>query len=194
MKEKKVKMKFTDFECNLLINGINEWRNMLLAVDYPTEDVDELLLKIIKKRRASEMEKIMIDERTGWEYELIGEQYYPTGRVMRNGVLTPSEPPEDNGPGEEKPIGIWGQRHLRYIRQYKKSLYFDLFVSGKLNAYLAEINAQAEESFSRLVKEMAAQEGVNEKLKAEDQMAWVQRMNNVWERATEIVNRDLIYT
>ena len=139
------------------------------------------------------MEKTIFDERTGWEYELIGEQYYPTGRVMRDGALTPSEPPEDNGPGEEKPIGVWGQRHLRYIRQYKQSLYFDLFVSGKLNAYLADIDAQAEDSFSRLVKEMAAQEGVTEKLKADDQMTWVQRMNNVRERATEIVNRDVIY-
>ena len=140
------------------------------------------------------MKKTIIDQRTGWEYELIGEQYYPTGRVMRNGVLTPSELPEDNGPGEEKPIGVWGQRHLRYIRQYKKSLYLDLFMSGTLNAYLADINAQAEDSFSRLVKETAAQEGVTEKLKAENQMAWVQRMNNIRGRATEIVNRELIFT
>ena len=140
------------------------------------------------------MEKYIIDERTGWEYELKCEQYYPTGRVMRNGVMTPSELPEDYKPEEEKPIGVWSQRHLRYIRQYKKSLYFDLFVSGKLHAYLADINAQAEDSFSRLVKEMAAQEGVNEKLKAENQMAWVQRMNNIRERATEIMNRELIFT
>ena len=97
------------------------------------------------------MEKTIIDERTGWEYELKGDYYYPTGRVIRNGALTPSELPEDNGPEEEKPIGVWGQRHQRYIQQYKKSLYFDLFVSGKLNAYLADINAQAEDSFSRLV-------------------------------------------
>ena len=120
------------------------------------------------------MEKTIIDKRTGWEYELIGEQYYPTGRIMRNGVMTPSEPPEDNEPEEEKPIGVWGQRHLRYIRQYKKSLYLDLFMSGTLNAYLADINAQAEDSFSRLVKETAAQEGVTEKLKAENQMAWTE--------------------
>ena len=140
------------------------------------------------------MEKSIIDERTGWEYELIGEQYYPTGRVMRNGTLTPNELPEGNGPGEEKPIGVWGRRHLRYIRQFKKSLYLDLFTSGKLNAYLDDIDAHAEDSFSRLVKEMAAQEGVTEKLKAENQMAWVQRMNNIRERATEIVNRELIFT
>ena len=140
------------------------------------------------------MEKYIIDERTGWEYELKCEQYYPTGRVMRNGVMTPSELPEDNGPGEEKPIGVWGRRHLRYIRQFKKSLYLDLFTSGKLNAYLDDFDAHAEDSFSRLVKEMAAQEGVTEKLKAENQMAWVQRMNNIRERATEIVNRELIFT
>ena len=140
------------------------------------------------------MEKYIIDEHTGWEYELIGEQYDPTGRVMRNGVLTPSKLPEDNGPEEAKPVGVWGQRHLRYIRQYKKTLYFDLFVSGKLNAYLADVNAQAEDLFLRAVKEMAAQEEVTEKLKAEDQMSWVQRMNNIRERATEIVNHKLIFT
>ena len=140
------------------------------------------------------MEKYIIDERTCWEYELKCEQYYPTGRVMRNGVMTPSELPEDNGPGEEKPIGVWGRRHLRYIRQFKKSLYLDLFTSGKLNAYLDDIDAHAEDSFSRLVKEMAAQEGVTEKLKAENQMAWVQRMNNIRSRAEEAVLRELVYS
>ena len=140
------------------------------------------------------MEKTIIEERTGWEYELIGEQYYPTGRVMRNGALTPNKLPEDNGPGEEKPIGVWGQRHLRYIRQYKKSLYLDLFVSGKLNAYLADVDAQAEDLFHRTVKEMAAREGVTEKLKTEDQMNWVGRMYNIRERATEIVNREIIFS
>ena len=140
------------------------------------------------------MEKMSIDERTGWEYELQGDYYYPTGRVQRNGVMTPSELPDDNEPGQEKPIGVWGQRHLRYIRQYKKTLYFDLFVSGKLNAYLADVNAQAEDLFLQTVKEIALQEGVTEKLKAENQMAWVQRMNNIRERATEIVNLGLIFT
>ena len=138
------------------------------------------------------MEKTIIDERTDLEYELKGDYYYPTGRVQRGGMLTPSEQPEKNKPREEKPIGIWGQRHLRYIRQYKKSLYFDLFVSGKLNTYLADVNVQAEDLFLRAVKEMAAQEEVTEKLKAEDQMTWVQRMNNIRERATEIVNHELI--
>ena len=140
------------------------------------------------------MEKIIINEHTGWEYELQGDYYYPTGRVMRNSALTPAEMPEDNAPEEEKSIGSWGQRHLRYIRQYKKSLYFDLFVSEKLNAYIADVNTQAEDLFLRTVKEMAMQEGMTEKLKTENQMVWVQRMNNVRERATEIVNRALIFT
>ena len=140
------------------------------------------------------MEKYIIDERNGWEYELKGEQYYPTGRVQKNGVMTPSEIPEDDNPEEEMKIGIWGQRHLRYICEHKKNFYRELFLFGKVNHYLAEIDRQAEDMFLRLVKELAKQEGVTEKLKAEDQMAWVQRINNIRERATEIVNNDLIYT
>lgn len=141
------------------------------------------------------MEKTIIDERSGWEYELKGEQYYPTGRVVKNGVMTPAEMPEDNAPEEgSRFLEIWAQRHLNYIRRHKKSLYLDLYVSGRLNTYLAEINAQAEDIFLQTVKEMAAQEGVTERLKAEDQMLWVQRMNNIRERATEIVNRELIFT
>ncbi|MBR5410511.1 MAG: TnpV protein [Clostridia bacterium] len=140
------------------------------------------------------MEKTIIDERTGWEYEWKGEQYYPTGRVVKNGVMTPAEIPEDNAPEEESRIlGIWAQRHLNYIRRNKKSLYLDLYMSGRLNAYLAEINAQAEDLFIRTVKEMAALEGVTEKLKAEDQMEWVGRMNNIRNRAEEIVSRELIF-
>lgn len=139
------------------------------------------------------MEKTIVDERTGWEYELIGEQYYPTGRVQKNGVMTPSNPPDDHGPGEEKPIGVWGHRHLNHIRQHNKPLYSELCMSGKLSVYLADVNAQAEESFSRLVKEMSTQEGVTEELKSQDQMAWVQQKNNIRERATEIVNREIIY-
>ena len=139
------------------------------------------------------MEKYIIDERTGWEYKLIGEQYYPTGRVMKDGVMTPSESPEENEPEKEKYIGIWGQRHLRYIRQYNKRLYLDLYISGTLNDYLAEIDAQAEDLFLRTVKEMSAQEGVTEALKAEDQMLWAGFYNNIRSRASEIVNQSIIY-
>jgi hypothetical protein len=106
--------------------------------------------------------------------------------------MMPSEMPEDDVPDTEYNIGIWGRRHLRYIRQNKKSLYFDLFVSGKLNAYLADLNAQAEDLFLRTVKEIAASEGVTEALKSGNQMVWVQRMNNIRQQAAEIVNNELI--
>ena len=140
------------------------------------------------------MKKTIIDERTGWEYELKGEQYYPTGRVVKNGVMTPAEMPEENAPEEESRfLGIWAQRHLNYIRRHKKSLYLDLYMSGRLNAYLADVDAQAEDTFFRLVKEMAAREGVTEQLKSEDQMRWVGMMNNIRNRAAEIVNRELFF-
>ncbi|MBQ7670443.1 MAG: TnpV protein [Clostridia bacterium] len=139
------------------------------------------------------MEKYVIDERTGWEYELKGEQYYPTGRVQKNGVMTPSEPPKDDEPEEISPVGIWGQRHLQFISQHRKCLYLDLYMADRLNAYLAEIETQAEDLFSRIVKEMAAKEGITEKLKAEDQMRWVGMMNNIRNSAAEIVNSELIF-
>ena len=139
------------------------------------------------------MEKTIINERTGWEYELICEQYYPTGRVMKDGRLQPETVDTDNEPEDEKSVGKWAQRHLQYIKQHKKNLYFDLFVSGRLNGYLAQIEAQAEDMFFRVVKEMAAREGVTEALKAEDQMRWVGLMNNIQNRAREIVNRELIF-
>lgn len=140
------------------------------------------------------MEKTLIDKYTGWEYEMIGEQYYPTGRLMRDGRPQPETVDADDEPKEEKHISIWAQRHLRYIKQFKENLYFDLFVTGRLNGYLAEIEAQAEDMFFRLVKEMAAREGATEALKAEDQMRWVGLMNNIQNRAREIVNRELIFT
>ena len=94
---------------------------------------------------------------------------------------------------EEKPIGIWGQRHLRYIKQERKALYTELLTSGRLNTYLADINEQAAEQMLLLTEQMAEREGVTEQLKAQDQMQGVQRMNNIRDRATEIVNHDLIY-
>ena len=140
------------------------------------------------------MKKTIIDERTGWEYELIGEQYYPTGGVMKDGYLQSKTVDVDNEPEDEKPVGVWAQRHFRYIKRFKKNLYFELFVSGLLNGYLAEIEAQAEDMFFLVVKEMSVQEGVTEAMKAADQMKWVGSMNNIQDRAREIVNRELIFT
>ena len=98
-------------------------------------------------------------------------------------------------PGEEQvEIGVWGQRHLHYLKQHRKVLYYNLLTSGKLNSYLADIDKQAEDMLYRLVKQIAEREGVTEQLKATDQMLWMQKMNNIRNRATEIVNNEIIYT
>lgn len=124
------------------------------------------------------MEKVICDEKNGLWYELQGDYYIPCLKL-----------PEE----EQQPIGVWGQRHLRYIKQHRKVLYLNLLTSGKLNGHLADIDKQAEDMLSRLVKQMAEREGVTEQLKADNQMEWVARMNNIRSRATEIVNKDLIY-
>ena len=94
---------------------------------------------------------------------------------------------------EQKPVGVWGQRHLRYIKEHKRTLYVNLLTSCKLNSYLAGVNEQAEEMFSRLVKQLAEKENVTEKLKAENQMERVRRMNNIRYRSTEIINTYIIF-
>ena len=124
------------------------------------------------------MEKVIYDEKNGLWYELQGDSYIPCLKL-----------PEE----EQQPIGIWGQRHLRYIKQNRKVLYLNLLTSGKLNGYLADLDKQAEDMFSRLVKQMAEREGVTEQLKADNQMEWVDQMNNIRGRTTEMVNTDLIY-
>ena len=123
------------------------------------------------------MEEFITDERTGLRYELVGDYYLIAGE---------DEP-------EGRPIGVWGKRHLRYLKQHRKGLYSELLISGKLNDYLADINEQAEEMFPRLVKQLAEKEGVTETLKAENQMLWVQKMNNLRNAAMEIVLNELIY-
>ena len=122
--------------------------------------------------------KKTIFEQMGGTYTKVGDYYLPN--------LLPAEQ-------EEHPIGIWGQRHLRYIKQQHKVRYTNLLTSGKLNGYLVDIDKQAQDMFFRLVKQMAESEGVTEKLKADNQMEWVARMNNIRSRATEIVNHDIIY-
>lgn len=98
-------------------------------------------------------------------------------------------------PAEEKQsIGIWGQRHARYLKQHRKILYYNLLTNGKLNKHLAEIDRQAEEMFFRLVKQMAEREGVTERLKAENQMEWVRQMNSIRNRVSEIVYAKIIFS
>ena len=125
------------------------------------------------------MEKHITDERTGLKYELIGDYYLIAG--------------DDEPEQEQEPIGIWGQRHLRYLRECHRVRYANLLTSGELNAYLADIDRQAEEMFERLIKQMADAEGITETLKANDQMEWVGQMNSIRSRAVEIVNSELIF-
>ena len=124
------------------------------------------------------MEKRIYDEQNGLRYELQGDYYLPC-------LSLPEE--------EQKPVGMWGQRHLRYIKEYKRAFYMKLLTSCKMNSYLADIDMQAEKMFSRLVKQLAEKENVTENLKVENQMLWVKKMNNIRNRATEIVNTEVIY-
>ena len=116
------------------------------------------------------MEKYITDERTGLRYELVGDYYLIAG---------------DDEP-EERPIGIWGQRHLRYIREHRKAIHTGLLLDGKLNSYLADLNEQAEDMLSQLVKELVKKDGITETLKMENQMLWVQKMNSIRQCAAEV--------
>ena len=118
-------------------------------------------------------------------FEEMGGTYTQVGDYLLPDLKLPEE--------EQQPIGVWGQRHRRYLKEHRRAGYATLLTSGKLNGYLADIDRQAEEMFLRLVKQLAEAEGVTEQLKADNQMEWVGRMNNVRSRAMEIVNCELIY-
>ena len=120
-------------------------------------------------------------------FEQTGGTYTQVGDYMLPDLLPAEEEQEVN-------IGVWAMRHKRYLKQNHKVFYYNLLTSGKLNSYLADIEQQAQQLFLRLVKQMAEREGVTEKLKADNQMAWVARMNDIRSRTTEVVNTDLIYT
>ena len=119
-------------------------------------------------------------------FEEMGGTYVRQGEYNLPCLSLPAEK-------ENKPIGVWGQRHLRYIRQYKRILYTTLLTSGKLNSYLADIDEQAEGMFLRLVEQIANREGVTEQLKVENQIEWVRAMNSIQHRVTELVNAELIF-
>ena len=120
-------------------------------------------------------------------FEKQGGTYTQVGDYMLPDLLPAEEEQEAN-------IGVWEMRHKRYLKQNHKVRYYNLLTSGKLNSYLADIDKQAEEMFSRLVKHMAEREGLTKQLKAYNQMAWVGRMNNIRSRAMEIINKELIYS
>ncbi len=125
------------------------------------------------------MKQHYLDEKTGISYTLQGDYYLPD-------LALPAE--------KGQPIGIWGQRHLRYLKEYRRITYLNLLTSGKLNTYLSDIDKQAKEMFSRLIEQMAEREGVTEQIKSTNQMAWVGAMSNIGNRAAEMVNAELIYT
>ena len=125
------------------------------------------------------MEQYIYNEQNGLWYELRGNYYIPC-------LDLPAEK-------EERSIGVWGQRHLRYIREHKKALYTSLLTSGKLQSYLADVEEQAQELFDRLMKQRAERERITETLKAGNQMEWVRRMNALRSAVTETVNAEVVF-
>ena len=124
------------------------------------------------------MDKYIFDESNGLWYERQGDYYIPC-------LTLPAE--------EEQPIGLWGQRHLRYIKEYRKARYTSLLLSGRLNSYLADIDQQAQEMLDTTIEQIARVQGITEALKATDQMAWVGKMNNVRASVMEMVDKEIIY-
>lgn len=118
-------------------------------------------------------------------FEQMGGTYTQQGDYILPNLTLPTK--------EKQPIGIWGQRHARYLKRYHKILYYNLLTSGKLNAHLAEIDRQAEDMFFRLVKQTVEREGVTEQLKVQNQIEWVSRINNIRNRAIEVVNMDIVF-
>ena len=118
-------------------------------------------------------------------FEQSGGTYTMQGDYCLPNLTLPAE--------DERPIGVWGQRRLRYLKQHHKILYYNLLTSSKLHDHLTDTEEQAQQLFSRMVKEYAEKEGVSEQLKAGDPMAWVRRMNNIRNRATEVVNSEVVF-
>lgn len=119
-------------------------------------------------------------------FEQFGGTYTQIGDYALPDLSLPAEK-------DDRPIGIWGQRRLRYLKQYHKVIYYNLLTSGKLNSHLTDVDEEAQSLFSRLVKELAEKEGVTEQLKSADPIAWVGRMNNIRNQATEIVNEEVVF-
>lgn len=124
------------------------------------------------------MDKYIYDDKNGLWYELQGNYYIPC-------LILPTE--------KEQPIGLWGQRHKRYLQEHKRAFYITLLTSGKLNIYLSDIDKQAQERFERLIEDRKRAQGITEQLKSENQLLWVQRLNNIRACAMEIVNEEIIY-
>ena len=164
------------------------------------------------------MEKYIYDPTNGWWYELVGDYYIPFAHTgdptTKPGCHTPESHTEVQPVGtrnhhnqshpcrsnfasesrtEEQPIGTWGMQHLTYLRTHSPSAYREFLRNGKLNSYLAQINASAQAMFDRLVIQLAKSQGITEDLKAQDQMEWVRAMNSIRHTAEEIVLSEVIY-
>ena len=124
------------------------------------------------------MDKYIYDDKNDLWYELQGDYYIPC-------LILPTE--------KEQPIGLWGQRHLRYLKEYRRSIYTTLLTSGRLHTYLADIDKQAQERMERLTEQMKRAQGITEQLKAENALEWTQRINNIRACAKEIVEKEIIY-
>ena len=124
------------------------------------------------------MDKYIYDDKNGLWYELQGDYYIPC-------LILPAE--------KEQPIGLWGQRHLRYLKEYHRNTYTTLLASGRLNTYLADIDKQAQERMERLTEQMKRAQGVTEQLEAENALEWVQRINNIRACAKEIIEKEIIF-
>ena len=124
------------------------------------------------------MDKYIYDDKNGMWYELQGDYYIPC-------FILPAE--------KEQPIGLWGQRHLRYLKEYRRATYITLLTSGRLNDYLADIDRQAQKRLFLLTKQIAEQENVNEQLKADNAMLWVQKMNEIQSRVRDMIFSEIIY-
>ena len=118
-------------------------------------------------------------------FEQLGGTY-----IMQGDYRLPNLTVEET---DTRPIGVWGQRRLHYLKHHRKVLYYNLLTSGKLHSHLADIEEQAQELFNQLTTDLAAKEGITEQLKATNQMKWVQRMNNIQERAMEVVCKDVVF-
>ena len=124
------------------------------------------------------MDKYIYDDKNGLWYELQGDYYIPC-------LILPAE--------KEQPIGLWGQRHLRYLKEYHRNTYTTLLTSGRLNTYLADIDKQAQERMERLTAQMKQAQGITEQLKEENALEWVQRINNIRACAKEIIEKEIIF-
>ena len=152
------------------------------------------------------MERYIIDAHTGWKYELVGDYYLPIGTRLEEADLDDGRPDvhasvsegaaeKGNAAAQERPaIGRFGRAHGNYLKRTQRHIYSQFVAEGKLSTYLAQIDEQANNMLDLLIRQMAEREGVTEQLKAADQMEWVRRMNNIRNRAEEVVNSELIYT